>query len=73
MKLKKSIDKKIEKQTLQKQKYIDYHNVIDIAGIAQISTSDSDSRQIAIRNNVLEVVYAVQITADALHNIPIDF
>ena len=70
---KKSIDKKIKKHTLQKQKYIDYQNTIDTTGVTQISTSDPDSRQIMTRNNISEVAYTVQTTVDALHNIPIDF
>lgn len=70
---KKSIAKKIQKHTIQKQKYIGYQNTIDATGVTQISTSDPDSRQIMTRNNISEVAYTVQTTVDALHNIPIDF
>lgn len=70
---KKSIAKKIQKHTIQKQKYIGYQNTIYATGVTQISTSDPDSRQIMTRNNISEVAYTVQTTVDALHNIPIDF
>jgi hypothetical protein len=68
-----TIAKKIQKNTAQKQKYIDYQNTIDTTGVTQISTSDPDSRQIMTRNNILEVAYNVQTVVDAKHNIPIDF
>lgn len=67
------IEKKIQKHTTQKQKYIEYQNTIDTTGVTQISTSDPDSRQIMTRNNISEVAYTVQTVVDALHNIPIDF
>ena len=46
---------------------------LEQSGETQISTSDPDSRNITIRNNIIEVTYAVQSTVDAEHNIPIDF
>jgi len=67
------IEKKIQKHTTQKQKYIEYQNTIDATGVTQISTSDPDSRQIMTRNNISEVAYTVQTVVDAKHNIPIDF
>lgn len=67
------IEKKIQKHTIQKQKYIEYQNTIDTTGVTQISTSDPDSRQIMTRNNISEVAYTVQSVVDAKHNIPIDF
>jgi transposase len=70
---KKSIENKIKKHQIQKQKYIGYQNTIDTTGVTQISTSDPDSRQIMTRNNISEVAYNVQTVVDALHNIPIDF
>ena len=39
----------------------------------QISTSDTESRQMIVRNNITEVVYNVQSTTDEKHNIPIDY
>jgi transposase len=70
---KKSLETKIQKHKIQKQKYIGYQNTIDTTGVTQISTSDPDSRQIMTRNNISEVAYTVQTTVDAMHNIPIDF
>lgn len=67
------IEKKIQKHTTQKQKYIEYQNTIDTTGVTQISTSDPDSRQIMTRNNISEVAYTVQTVVDAKQNIPIDF
>ncbi len=43
------------------------------SGEKQLSTSDPNSRNITIGNNITEVCYAVQSTVDAEHNIPIDF
>jgi len=70
---KKSLITKIKKHSLQKQKYLNYQNIIDTTGVTQISTSDPDSRQIMTRNNISEVAYNVQTVVDAKHNIPIDF
>lgn len=70
---KKSMEQKIKKHLLQKQKYIEYQNTIDTTGVTQISTADPDSRQIMTRNNISEVAYNVQTVIDAKHNIPIDF
>ena len=70
---KKVLLKKINKNNLQKQKYIEYQKTIETNGITQISTSDPDSRLIMTRNNISEVAYNVQTVVDALHNIPIDF
>jgi len=69
----KIITKKIQKHSAQKQKYIEYQNIIDTTGVTQISTSDPDSRQIMTRNNISEVAYTVQTVVDAKNNIPIDF
>ena len=39
----------------------------------QISTTDPESRKLAIRQNILEVCYNIQTTVDDKHNLPIDF
>ncbi|SDA95235.1 hypothetical protein SAMN03080617_04026 [Algoriphagus alkaliphilus] len=39
----------------------------------QLFTSDPDSRQMIIRNNITEVAYNIQSTTNAKHHIPIDF
>lgn len=69
----KTIEKKIEKHKIQKQKYLSYQNIIDTTGVTQVSTSDPESRQIMTRNNISEVAYNVQTVVDAKNNIPIDF
>lgn len=71
--LKKEVASKVRKHQLQKQKYLNYKEIIHNTGVTQISTSDPDSRQIMTRNNISEVAYNVQTVVDALHNIPIDF
>lgn len=70
---KKEVASKVRKHQLQKEKYLNFKEIIDTAGVTQISTSDPDSRQIMTRNNISEVAYNVQTVVDALHNIPIDF
>lgn len=70
---KKTLETKIKKHQIQKQKYIGYQNTIDTTGVTQVSTSDPDSRQIMTRNNISEVAYNVQTVVDAKNNIPIDF
>lgn len=71
--LKKEVASKVRKHQLQKDKYLNYKEIIDTTGVTQISTSDPDSRQIMTRNTISEVAYNVQTVVDALHNIPIDF
>ena len=71
--VKKEVVSKVRKHQLQKDKYLQYKEIIDTTGVTQISTSDPDSRQIMTRNNISEVAYNVQTVVDALHNIPIDF
>jgi len=39
----------------------------------QISTTDPESRKLAIRQNLLEVCYNIQTTVDDKYNLPIDF
>jgi len=63
----------IKKHENRKDKYKDIEKQIQNTGQEQISTSDPDSRQMIIRNNITEVAYNVQSTVDAKHNIPIDY
>lgn len=67
------IQKEIDKHQERKQKYENIQNQIDQSGQAQVSTSDTESRQMIVRNNITEVAYNVQTTVDAEHNIPIDY
>lgn len=70
---KREINDKIDKHQQHKKKYEGYKKQLDQTGEVQISTSDPDSRQMIVRNNITEVAYNVQSTVDAKHNIPIDF
>ena len=70
---KQEINDKIDKHQQHKDKYEEFKKQLDETGAVQISTSDPDSRQMIVRNNITEVAYNVQSTVDAKHNIPIDF
>lgn len=70
---KQEIKNKIDKHQQQKDKYQKFKKQLDETAEVQISTSDPDSRQMIVRNNITEVAYNVQSTVDAQHNIPIDF
>jgi transposase len=67
------IKKDIDKQNRRKVKYQKLEKQLNESGEAQVSTSDPDSRQMIIRNNITEVAYNVQTTVDAKHNLPIDY
>lgn len=70
---KEEIEKKISKHHLHKDKYEGFQKQLAQTGEVQVSTSDPESRQMIIRNNVTEVAYNIQSTVDAKFNIPIDF
>lgn len=70
---KKIIEREILKQNRRKREYHSYSEQLKQSGQVQISTSDSDSRQMITRNNITEVAYNVQTVVDAKHNIPIDY
>jgi transposase len=70
---KQPIEEEIEKQQERKDQYRDIEKQLKESGESQISTSDPESRQIILRNNITEVCYNVQTTVDAKNNIPIDF
>ena len=63
----------IKKQKQHKEKYHKLERQLKESGEVQVSTSDPDSRQMIIRNNITEVAYNVQTTVDAKHNLPIDY
>jgi hypothetical protein len=63
----------IAKQQKRKDQYKKFEKELIESGEPQISTSDPESRQIMIRNNITEVAYNVQTTVDAKNNIPIDY
>jgi transposase len=70
---KEEIKKAIIEQEKRKEKYKNIEKQIEQTGEAQVSTSDTESRQMIIRNNITEVAYNVQTTVDAKHNILIDY
>jgi len=69
----KEIKKEIKKQETRKVTYKQLEAKLQQTGDTQISTSDPESRQMIIRNNITEVAYNVQTTVDSKHNIPIDY
>lgn len=70
---KQDIEKEIGKQNQRKQKYTGIEKQLKESGQAQVSTSDPESRQMIIRNNITEVAYNVQSTSDSKYNLPIDY
>jgi hypothetical protein len=53
--------------------YREIENQLKQSGEAQVSTSDPDSRQMIIRNNITEVAYNVQTSVDAKNKLLIDY
>lgn len=70
---KQALEKKISQQKVRKAKYETFKKQLVHTGEKQISTSDTESRQMITRNNITEVCYNIQSTVDAKHNIPIDY
>lgn len=68
-----AIENEISKHDQRKQKYKDVGQQINETGQAQVSTSDPESRQMIIRNNITEVAYNVQTSVDGKHSLPIDY
>jgi hypothetical protein len=67
------VEEEIKKQQNRKDQYRKIEKQLNESGESQISTSDPESRQIMLRNNITEVCYNVQTTIDAENNIPIDY
>jgi transposase len=67
------IEDEIKKQQDRKDQYRNIENQLNESGEPQVSTSDPESRQIMVRNNITEVAYNVQTKVDAKNNIPIDY
>lgn len=63
----------IKKQEQRKQQYKEIEKQIKETGEAQVSTSDTESRQMITRNNITEVAYNIQTTVDSKHCLPIDY
>jgi len=70
---KEHLEEEIQRQTTRKAKYKRIEKQLNDSGEPQVSTSDPDSRQMIIRNNITEVAYNVQTTVDSKNNIPIDY
>lgn len=70
---KKSIEASIEKHLGRKEQYHKLEQQIRETGEAQVSTSDTESRQMITRNNITEVAYNVQTTNDSKHNLLLDY
>ncbi|MES0447573.1 MAG: IS1182 family transposase [Desulfobacterales bacterium] len=70
---KEHIEGQIEKHKQRAEGYREIENQLKESGESQVSTSDPDSRQMIIRNNITEVAYNVQTTVDAKNNLPIDY
>src|SRR5450759_131774 len=67
------ITDEIAKQLKRKDQYKKIEKELNESGEPQVSTSDPESRQIMVRNNITEVAYSVQTTVDAKNCIPIDY
>jgi transposase len=70
---KKIIQEQIEKQKERRNKYTELSKQLVETQQKQVSTSDPDSRQMIVRNNITEVAYNVQTTVDAEHNLTLDY
>ena len=67
------IEDQIEKQKKRADGYREQKTQLKESGQSQVSTSDPDSRQMNIRNNITEVAYNVQTTVDAKNKLLIDY
>jgi transposase len=67
------IKQNITKQQKRKAFYNDLTQKLEQSGDTQVSTSDTESRQMITRNNITEVAYNIQTTVDSKHCIPIDY
>lgn len=67
------IEDEIKKHSDRKDNYENMDRQLTRSGDSQISSSDPDSRQLMIRNNISEVAYNVQTVVDAKHYLPIDY
>ena len=67
------INNEIGKQEQRKDKYEQLSDQLGKVLGNQISTSDPDSRQMIIRNNITEVAYNLQTTVDSRNKIIVDY
>ncbi|WP_299673049.1 IS1182 family transposase [uncultured Polaribacter sp.] len=71
--VKKEIKKNIDKHQRRRKQYRQLEKELIASGEPQISTSDPESKQLIIRNNITEVAYCVQTSVDAQNKIPFDY
>ena len=67
------LEEQIKVQQSRKEGYEQLKKELKDSGENQISTSDTESRQLVTGNNTVEVVYNIQATVDAENNIPLDY
>lgn len=70
---KKQVIDKIDQLNQRRKDYENLENELEKSGQEQISTSDTESRQMIIRNNITEVAYNVQASIDAKNCLPVDY
>jgi len=70
---KEKIKEKIAQLNDKKQQYQRLEQQLTETGQEQISTTDPDSRKLAVRQNILEVSYNIQASVDDKYKLPIDF
>jgi transposase len=70
---KEKAQREIEKHSNRREKYEKLSRQLSESGQSQVSTSDPDSRQMIVRNNITEVVYNIQTTNDARNNLLLDY
>jgi transposase len=70
---KEKIREKIARLNEKKLKYKNLEQQLIETGKEQISTTDPDSRKLAVRQNIIEVCYNIQTSVDDKHYLPIDF
>lgn len=67
------LEVEIKKQDSRKAGYKEIERQLGESGEPQISTSDPESRQLVVRNNITEVAYSAQVMTDSSHCLPIDY
>jgi hypothetical protein len=67
------LEAKREKHQKQKLRYEGLREELKESGQKQISTSDPESRQLMVRNNITEVAYNIQTTVDAQNKLLLDY
>jgi transposase len=70
---KEKIRQRIAQLNEKKQQYKKLEQQLIETGQEQISTTDPDSRKLAVRQNILEVCYNIQASVDDKYKLPIDF